>query len=317
MSAPAEESLVFNIVWTGSVFRYLRYFVASQMHHSRARFRFVANGCPDDQIDLMERFAADQPDRIVEVLDVSSTMVAHGVALDSVRALRDDGEHFCLIDPDIKANAPFVGDLTRCLVGGCVAVTSGKEVWSDGNVVPEGHPGVPGEFFFDREGFVFGSPHLAIYERSALEETSRKWSIGLGSAGPELVPEATARVEAMGHHYKVYDTGKLINILLQEGEQSLVHKDVPQLIHIGGLSHYLAPTGWVTQDDGERVPNWSRWPGDPTRYDVARFTGSLLRSLVDGDPMPAVPEGPEGVMMERLRLVRSELVDMIDRYGDR
>lgn len=311
-----EPSLVFNIVWTGSVFPYLRYFVASQIHHSRARFRFVANGCPDDQIALMQQFAEQHPDRVVEVLDVSSKMIAHGVALDAVRSQRDDGEHFSLIDPDIKANGPFVADLARHLVDGCVAVTSGKEVWSDGNVLPEGHPGVPGEVFFDREGFVFGSPHLAIYRRDALDETADRWQVGLGSAGPELVPEATARLAEMGHHYKVYDTAKLVNVLLQADDQTLVHEDLPQLVHIGGLSHYLAPTGYITQDDGEVVPNWSRWGKDPTRYDVARFTAAVLRSLVDGDPMPEVPTEPEGTMMDKLRLVRAELIDLIGRYGE-
>ena len=48
--------------------------------------------------------------RVVEVLDVSpDAMIAHGVALDRVRAIRDDGDHFCFIDPDICARGPFLG----------------------------------------------------------------------------------------------------------------------------------------------------------------------------------------------------------------
>jgi hypothetical protein len=48
------------------------------------------------------------------------------------------------------------------MAGPTVAVTSGKEVWSDDNLVPPGHKGVAGEHFFGQDGFVFGSPHLAI-----------------------------------------------------------------------------------------------------------------------------------------------------------
>src|SRR5437016_2019816 len=101
---PRDDELVFNVVWTGTVFTYLRYFVASQLAQSAARFRLIANGCPPEQVDLLERFAARHPDRVVDVIDISSdTIIAHGVALDRVRALRDDGAYFCLIDPDIKA----------------------------------------------------------------------------------------------------------------------------------------------------------------------------------------------------------------------
>ena len=51
---PRDEDLVFNVVWTGTVFTFLRHFVASQMAHCGARYRFVANGCPPEQIELME-----------------------------------------------------------------------------------------------------------------------------------------------------------------------------------------------------------------------------------------------------------------------
>src|SRR5450432_3460422 len=120
---PRDDELVFNIVWTGTVFTYLRFFVASQIAQSRARFRFVVNGCPPEQVALMRDFAERHADRVVEVLDVSDTMVAHGVALDRVRAQRGDGPWFCFIDPDIKANAPFVPEFAALLAAGNAAVT--------------------------------------------------------------------------------------------------------------------------------------------------------------------------------------------------
>ncbi|MEZ5178286.1 MAG: hypothetical protein R2746_08375 [Acidimicrobiales bacterium] len=111
MTPPEESSLTFNVVWTGDVFTYLHPFVSSQLAWSRARFRFVANGCPPEQVAAMEAYRARHPDRVVEVMDVSpEVMVAHGVALDRVRAQRDDGEHFCLIDPDIKAGGPWLDE---------------------------------------------------------------------------------------------------------------------------------------------------------------------------------------------------------------
>jgi hypothetical protein len=310
---PNDDDLVFNVVWTGTVFTFLRHFVASQMAHCGARYRFVANGCPPDQIELMEQVAAAHPDRVVEVLDVSTEMVAHGVALDRVRAQRDDGPWFCLIDPDIKANAPFLPRFIDLLADGCAAVTSGKEVWSDDNLVPVDHPGVAGEFFFDRKGFVFGSPHLALYDRAALDDTTARWGVGLGSAGPDLSDAAKARLAEQGHTYIVYDTAKIVNALLQADGHRLVHEDLPQLIHIGGLSHYLSPAEYITLADGEEAPEWARW-GITDRYHVTRFTALTLHQLHEGLPVPDVPAGTDPVMAEKLAVVQREMSDLYATY---
>jgi hypothetical protein len=312
---PDESEFVFNIVWTGTMFTYLRTFAASQIAQSEARFRYVANGCPPEQVDELERFAAEHPDRVIEVLDVSEEMVAHGVALDRVRAQRDDGPWFCLIDPDIKANAPYLAPFCDLLGEGYSAVTSGTEVWSDDNVIPEGHLGVPGESFYDRNGFVFGSPHLALYDRAALDDTTERWGIGLGSAGPELSDAAKARMAEMGHDYKVYDTGKIVNALFQADGHRLVHEDLPQLIHIGGLSHYMSPAGYVTLKNGEVEPEWVRW-GITDRFQVSRFTSLTLHALRDGDPAPAIPDGVDPAMTRKLELVQREMADVLVKYAE-
>jgi hypothetical protein len=314
VSRPRDDEFVFNIVWTGTVFPYLRAFVASQIAQSGARFRFVVNGCPPEQVGLIEAFAARHAERVVEVLDVSEEMVAHGVALDRVRARRDDGPYFCLIDPDIKAKAPFVSTFADVLAGGADAVTSGKEVWSDDNLIPVGHPGVAGEHFFDRKGFVFGSPHLALYDRDALDDTTARWGVGLGSAGNDVSAAGKAKLAEMGHDYIVYDTGKIVNALFQGDGHHLVHEDLPQLIHIGGLSHYLSPASYITLD-GEEVPEWVRY-GVNDRFHVTKFAGLTLRELCDGRPAPPVPSGLDPVMAAKLTLVQEEMADLIATYAD-
>jgi hypothetical protein len=313
----SEDRVVFNIVWTGTVFPYLQYFVASQIEHSAARFRFIANGCPPDQISLMHDFAARRADRVVEVVEVSPApeIVAHGVALDRVRATRDDGELFSLIDPDIKANGPFVAELLEMLHDGTAAVTSGKEVWSDDNLVPVGHVGVAGEHFFDREGFVFGSPHLAFYDRARLEETASRWGVGFGSAGRDLSPAAQARLAAMGHEYIVYDTAKIVNAFLQADGSGVVHHDLPQLVHIGGMSHYLSPPGgYITLDNGEQAPDFARW-GVNDRLHVTRFTARTLQELLAGRAAPPIPENADPSIAEKLSVVQREMADLVATYS--
>lgn len=307
----SSADCVFNVVWTGAVFAYLKYFVCSLIRHSDARFRFVANGCTPESIDEMERFADLHSDAIVEVLDVSSEMVAHGVALDEVLRIRDDGELFCLVDADIRASAPFL-DLFTSELASCAAVTSGREVWNDDNVVPAGALGVGGRHFFDGDGFVFGSPHLALYRRAALDETTARWKVGFGSAGPDLSSEAASAVESLGHPYRVYDTGKLVNILLQFDGERVEHVEHPDLMHIGGMSHFLAPPAYVVREPGgEPEPDWVRYHGMNDRYEVARFTATVLREMVDGNEPPAVPTGLSPSLEGRLRPVRDAIIDLV------
>ena len=308
---------VFNVVVTGHTFWHLRFFVCSLVHTGEARFRLVANGCDPGSLALMEGYATAHADQVVDVMDVSpSEMVAHGVAMDRVRATRDDGELFCFVDPDIKATGPFLAPFLDVLRTHS-AVTSGKEVWTDDNVVPESHLGIGlgGRHFFHPSGFVYGTPHMAMYRRADLDDTCDRWDVGFGSAGPELSPAARETLSAAGHLYHVYDTGKIVNILLQLDGHTLRHIDPDELIHIGGMSHFLAPaTGEQSGEDA--TPQWASYDGMEARLVVARYTAALLRGLIERRPQPDLPAGLEPSMEERLMLVRHEVVDLVDRYRD-
>ena len=314
--AQDEGAFVFNLVWTGTVFTYLRYFVASQIANSGARFRFVVNGCPPEQVALMEAFQRQRADRVVEVLVACDDMKAHGVALDVAFNRRDDGDFFCTIDPDILARGPFLGDFAKRLDDGCVGVTSGRGVWCDTDVLPRGQRGVSGEYFYAPDGYLFGSPHFAMYRRGVLGETLARWQIGFGSAGgSDLSDEAHQYLTGIKRRYLLYDTGKLVNIFIQEDGSTLCHFEHPNLLHIGGMSHYLSPPKGAGgfQPDGEPDPKWP-WP--VTRLEVARFTAAVLRNLSAGLPAPGVPAGTDPSIATRLEMVREELVVLVREYAD-
>jgi hypothetical protein len=312
---PDDASFVFNIIWTGTVFDHLKYFVASQFDHSGARFRFISNGCSTEQTTAMEQFADRFPDRIVDLFVMPGTdMVGHGVCLDAVLRATNDGPHFGLIDPDIRASGPFLIDFAARLADGCAAASSGRGVWSETDHIPAGHPGVNGEYFYSTDGFLFGSPHFAVYRRSAIDETRARWGVGFGSGGPDLVDASKQKLLAEGHDYLVYDTGKLMNAFLQFDGYRFEHFEHPHLMHIGGLSHYLAPPAYVVDDDGQQQPDWVRYAGMATRFEVARFTARVLTELVAGHVAPEVPTGLDDSTTGRLHVVRAALIDLVTTY---
>jgi hypothetical protein len=250
------------------------------------------------------------------VFEASSTaMVGHGIALEAVLRDRDDGDRFCFIDPDIKARAPFLGEF-RELLARYDAVTSGNELWTDENVLPPGHFGVGGRHFYDSRGFVFGSPHLAMYDRAALDETRSRWGVGLGSAGPDLSDAARGHMAEAGHSYRVYDTGKIVNILFQLDGHSLKHFDHPELLHIGGLSHFIAPGDPGGKSGEVAKPGWARFGGVEARLEVTRYTAAVLRSMIEQREVPPLPCGLEPAMQARLEVARSEMIDLVERYRD-
>jgi hypothetical protein len=311
----SEEQPVFNIVVTGRVFWHLQFFVCSLLHNSGARFRLVANGCTAETLVLLDDYARAHPGRVVEVMEVSpDAMVAHGVALDAVRRQRDDGELFCLVDPDIKARGPFLAPYLE-LLRTHSAVTSGRQVWVEDHVVPDTHLGLglDGRHFFHPDGFVYGCPHLAMYRRAHLDETCARWGVGLGSAGPELAEATRDRLASAGHLYRVYDTGKIVNILLQLDGRTLRHVDPDELIHIGGMSHFLSPPD-AAQGGEVETPSWAVYHGMEARLAVTRYTAALLRSLVEETGRPCLPPGLDGALEQRLRFVTDEIVDLVEQY---
>lgn len=309
-----EADLVVNVVWLGLDYEYLRYFVASQMAHTTARYRYVVNACPPDQVARMRADAADD-DQITEVLVVSDDVVAHGVALDRVRAVRDDGPVFAMVDPDILATGPFLGPLLAELEHAAV-VTSGTEAWAleGDNVIPVDHPGVAGEHFYGRDGFVFGTPHLALYRRDVLDATCRRWGVGLGSAGPELSEEAREAMASVGQRQWIFDTAKIVNILLQADGHRLVHRDVEPLLHIGGMSHLLRDLVDLPAGATEHDVDWSVWGAETPRQRLACYTVGHLRWLMDGGPEPSAPEGEDPARLPRYDQVRRAVAEVVARH---
>lgn len=317
-----EEDIVFNLVWTGGVYRYLRYFVFTLLDQTACRFRFIANNCTPESVREMSAFAAAVPDRVVETIVLPfERMVPHGTALDHVIERRDDGPVFALIDVDIKATQPFVADFLD-LLGPHSALTSGVEVWTDVNTLAVGEVGVGGRHFYAADGFVFGSPHLAIYRRDALIDTMTRWDVGMHTGGRgEMSDAAWTRLEAMGQAYTAYDTLKVVNILLQADGHSLVHHEHDALVHIGGLSHYLAPPQFdfaADHTDGEfdGEPLWASFGGVELRAAVARYTARVLEDAVAGRPPPPVPSDAAASTRERLIRVRDEVTSMVAGAGE-
>jgi hypothetical protein len=324
-----ETELVFSIVFTPGTFQWLRPFTLSLIERTQVRLRLVANGCPPDELRTLVEFSHGHGGRIEEVFQVSGgELVPHGTALDEVYRERTDGTWFCFMDSDVKARGPLL-EACAPLMPTSVALTSGSPSWASPRVAPRGTHILPGNLLFDEDGFTYGSSYVALYDRGALERVRDRWNVGFeGYRWPDLPVEARRDLERFGRRFDVYDTAKVVNILLQTDGGSVCHFEHPNLVHIGGMSvQYLCEAF-----DVRPIDLWDAWERsvEPAataaevqehrgrhadRPNPARLAALALRCLVRGEELPPIPTALSSAAAERLRVVLDELADLVDRYA--
>jgi hypothetical protein len=314
MPATPDANFVFNIVFTPGTFRFLQLFARSLFANSDVRLRLVSNGCPTEEVKLMRAFTADLG-RSIDVFELSNPeMVPHGVALDEIFAAHDDGSYFCFVDSDVKAKQPFMKMFADALERVDV-VTSCSVAWSDDSILTPGMPDLVGRHAVGHDGFVYGSSYLALYGRHQVERVRDEWGVSFCAyAYDKLAPLVQRRLAEMGRQFRLYDTAKVLNILLQGDGFGLAHIDNPALVHVGGISQYLSDPGVLGRDpnapaDGDASVPWFAASGaGRERWDFAQWAAATLRSIVDGEPEPDLPDVP--AQRQRAQEVRREILDL-------
>jgi hypothetical protein len=141
------------------------------------------------------------------------------------------------------------------------------------------------------------------------------WGVLFRARTHEQLPSPVQlRLAALGRQFERYDTAKVLNILFQGDGFLLTHFDNPALVHIGGISQYLSDPSVLRRGPGASasgdapVPWFAASGAGRDRWDFAQWAAATLRSLVDGEPAPELPEETQ----QRLRAsaVQRELLDL-------
>jgi hypothetical protein len=304
MTAPAEREVVWNLVFTPSTFRCFNLFTQSVLAMSDARVRLVANGCDPNDVALMRKFAARFGARVDVTPLPGSELLTHGRALTALYDTTHDGPLFCFVDTDVKATGRFMPRLLQALDAADV-VTSGDVAWSDDTVLPAGERNLAGRHAVDIDGFVYGTSYLAMYRREAVDRVRARWNITFEPYARAHLPSgAQEQLHAMGRDFDMYDTAKVLNILVQTEGGIVRHLAHPELFHVGGISQYLV--------HGDDTPWFAQRGKGKQRWDFARWAARTLQALADGRPPPAV--AVDGLTEEQAATTRAELQDLVDRY---
>jgi hypothetical protein len=271
--------LTFHIVYVPGSVAYLLPFVATLLRWSACRFRLVANGCTAAESVLLQARCAAEP-RLELLVIPTNRPLTHHDALNYLQA-RCQETHFCFMDSDILATGPFM-DAISPHISAHVGVFAGAPLWmrpGDGVFHPS-YDVVCGEHDRTAAGLPLGGTFFAIYDNQAITDLIHSQGVGfetrsLPQLPATLQPWLAARELAGSRHW--FDTGKVLNLALQQRGGALAVLDSPTLCHLGGLS-FIARRNWHDAERGIRGV-WGAF------YQTARAAYVGLRRRYYDDPV--------------------------------
>jgi len=328
--------LTFNVVFVPASVRYLRIAVLSLLRYSSHRYRLIANGLGPDEKRLMRQFCTEH-DRL-EMLDMRNRdLLTHGSILTLLQA-RECGSHFCFMDSDIFATAPFDRDLQRHLVD-CDVFSSCQQMAVDSGEV---WVGLDGRCTEAPNGFPLATTFFGVYRRGPLQEAIEDSGVTMMRYEDQrLIPEGVRQeLTRLGLDGAEFDTGKLLNVVMHRYNLTFKYTPLEMLQHIGGMSWplmtrsqpvaavrdadrssplVLRDEDLLTEEDG-RAPRLDRRVFEPKRgvkrrkHRIAAFFVAYFEWLFDGRPRPRVESSHP--MANRVRHLCRVIEDLYENHRD-
>lgn len=233
-------------MFTPETVRRLLPFTFTLLQGAGVRLRLVANGCGPEEIDLL-RDAAATDERLSHHVLPAPDLLTHGAALNHLFEAFADEPYFAFADSDVIAGGDFMPCLST-MAAKQAGVFAAAPVWAaDADlVVPPEWPVLSGRMNVLADGTHVGGTYLAIYDRAAVEPVWRRAPQGFEPHFRPFVARAMrAELAARGWDYRIFDTARLVNLLLLLEGRTLENRVVPQLHHVGGLSSTTPFTGPV------------------------------------------------------------------------
>jgi len=203
-------------------------------------YRIISNGCSRKEEKWLETFC-EINFRLEYYKLPGHEMVEHSQVITHLLTL-EQGEYFCFMDPDIIASGDFMEPFYP-LLSQYSGVFSGTAIWlnKEGQVLPKSEKVMGGRFNITEDGFCLGSTFFAIYHYQTINQYLKRSPITFDkyNSWGKIPSECQFRLGKNQLRMKRYDTGKILNILMQLDGEKFVFYDSPHLYHIGGLSSLL------------------------------------------------------------------------------
>jgi hypothetical protein len=308
---PREEDLTFNIIFIPGAFSTLGFLTLGLLNRLNCSFRLVSNGCGPEETRRLESFCRDN-ERLDFLALPFTRMVDHGSALNYLQKIETSG-YFCFMDADIVAGGNFLTELLPVLAGRA-AVFSGRPVWQarEEDILPAGQNRLMGRYCRTGAGFLLGCSYFAIYRNLELNRFIETFGFCFDRfSWPDLPPRARLLLVKMGLPANYYDTGKVLNILLQERGLKQAYHEAEGLYHIGGLSCGVIAAA-NPPGPGAGLPEATRF-----KRELSAHLLDWFRALFSGGALPPTPAADDAGVFEKVERLKTQIRLDYHEFKDR
>jgi len=331
-------NLKFNIIYTPGNIVYLRLFVLSLLKWSDCFFRIVINGCNDKEKNMLKQFCG-RYSRLEYFELPFNEMLLHGAVLSYLQK-REKSDYFCFMDSDIFAIGNFMKEFYPYL-NQYRAIFSGSAIWlsEQDQIMEKSNLRMGGRFHWTSDNFCLGSSFFAIYNNKILSQLIEGTGVTFDKylSWKNIPPRFKQDIVKLGLKKKAYDTGKIINILLQSQDNKIIYKNSNTLCHLGGLSSLkIGPLSKVPPKGLKRfrkniselisiknLRNKARKREREyqlsvkyNRSDAAEYFSKVLRSLFDDRPITATLNVSDDTVAKKIQFARNHIEALYDEYKD-
>lgn len=270
-----SQSLLFHIIYTPGTVRALLPFVDTLLRWSDCAYCLVGNGCADEEMRLLRARCVGEPRLTWRSLPFGRK-VEHGQALNLLFAASNQPS-FCFMDSDILATGDFMAELRPALPG----VAGLFSAWpitikAEERILADGCGFIGGRHSHTTDGRCLGGSYFAIYERAALSRAFAQAPAGFNRGYWAQLPRRTRRfLRGIGQERRFYDTGRVLNLYLQQQGGVLRVHDCAALLHLGSYSIYAG--GGAAR---RTLPPWLKLARSGGRWVRDLFSGQTYRTAV-------------------------------------
>lgn len=289
-----SSSFCFYIIYTPGTVKPLQLLLHSLLKWSDCTFCLVANGCARDEQRGLQQLCAEHPRLTYQALP-SRKLMLHGDALNLLQA-QTEADYFCFMDSDIYATGEFMTAFAS-LADRYSGLFSGMPLRypQTGLTLPPAKAFMAGPYTHTETQLCLGTTFFAIYNNQVITEVRRATGIGFGKYRWAEIPTFyQTQLQALGLQYQLYDTAKLLNLVLHIHGYPLHYQPCPALRHIEAVSRFIViqQQGWWRQLRalGGRWRRQLRGQKVELTYDeMLPYLSKLLLALAQHKPLPSLP----------------------------
>lgn len=207
----------------------------SLLQNSDLHFRLIGNALDDREAALLQAIS-ESSTRLQFINLESKNIIPHGTLVD-VMLQTEQSALFSFCDSDLFLFAPLTEQSLLAEMAGFDVLSSGGRIENENTSTYAGFKG--GATTVSPDGQIaLATSFFCVYRRALLQQSLSAYQVGFEQyrSSQQIPPPALAVVEQLALDYEMFDTGKLLSVVLHQQGGVQKYLDIPGLTHIGGMS---------------------------------------------------------------------------------